>query len=80
MPSCSQSRHATAALYSAIIFYLKKVGFEPTMGNPTDLQSAALNRSAISPFEFFPSHFFLTTPVKRVEIKITNNFYKKFCF
>ncbi len=27
-----------------------RVGFEPTMGNPADLQSAALNRSAIDPF------------------------------
>lgn len=44
---------------------MKKVGFEPTMVVPTDLQSAALNHSAISSnnyeiffffclFSFFP--------------------------
>jgi hypothetical protein len=44
MTFCSQSRHATAALY---FDHLKEVGFEPTMRNSTDLQSAAFNHSAI---------------------------------
>ena len=47
MTSCSQNRHATELRY---ISYIKKkeAGFEPAIGkNPTDLQSATLNRSVI---------------------------------
>ena len=45
MTSCSQNRHATRLRHISKL--LKEVGFEPTLVNPTDLQSATLNRSVI---------------------------------
>lgn len=54
MTSCSQNRHATAALYFEC-FFLKEVGFEPTMENPTNLQFATLNRSVIPSYQQFLS-------------------------
>lgn len=89
MTFCSQNRHATAALYFDFnfLFYLKKVGFEPTMGeNPTDLQSTAFNHSAISSYflksnlKFLSSDFFLPTSVIRITIKIFYDCDKKFFF
>ena len=50
MASCSQNRHATKLRYISIL--KKKVGFEPTMGYPTDLQSATFNHSAIPSIVF----------------------------
>lgn len=50
MTSCSQNRHATSyAIFRKNNFKKEKVGFEPTMGIPIDLQSTAFNHSAISP-------------------------------
>ena len=81
MTFCSQSRHATAALY---FVSLKRVGFEPTMRNSTDLQSAALNRSAIFSkkflaffLELFTSYLSFSATVVWVRIKYFSAHYEK---
>lgn len=44
--------------YRCVIFrvlFLKEVGFEPTMGNPTNLQFVTLNLSVIPSYQRFSS-------------------------
>ena len=39
----------------------KEVGFEPTMGKPTDLQSATINRSVTPSYLVFIWYFLLVS-------------------
>ena len=73
MTFCSQSRHATTTLYfdqKIIIFKESRIRTYDEKTS-TDLQSAALNRSAIS--SLFSFNFFSATTVVRIKIKISNS-------